>query len=151
MPIATSSAEPDQQFEERLECLEKKEAMIYYFESEKDFNETYARLISFAQDSFSPEISLLFYNGDTSRGFSKKVEERIDDVIQNYFVEYLREDLNKQAPMPGYQAMADDDDQPKQGPAGSLLSGVEKVGIERLIESLQCCMWSSMVKKKAPI
>lgn len=30
---------------------------------------------------------------------------------------------------------------------GSLLHGDEKVGVERLIECLQCCMWSSMIKK----
>jgi hypothetical protein len=35
-------------------------------------------------------------------------------------------------------------------PAGSLLGGDEKVGVERLIESLECCMWSSMLKKKVP-
>ena len=98
-------------FEERLEYLEKKEAMIYYFENEKDLNETYARLISFAQDTYSPEIALLFYNGDISSSFAKAVEERIDYVIQNYFVEYLREDLNNKENLSekGYSAMLDDD------------------------------------------
>jgi len=139
----SSQPNVDDLFEERLEALDKKEAMIYYFESEKDLNETYARLISFAQDTYSPEIALLFYNGDIP--FSRAVEARIDEVIQNYFVEYLREDLTRKSETKGYAPMLDG------GPAGSLLSGVEKVGIERLIESLQCCMWSSMIKKKQPV
>lgn len=73
--------------------------------------------------------------------FKKSVEERIDSVIQGYFIEYIREDLTKR-----------DQTQKLEGTvAGSLLGGDEKVGIERLIESLQCCMWSSMIKKNAPL
>ena len=60
-------------------------------------------------------------------------------MVQNHFIEYLREDLGV------YRAPEGEGAESK--PAGSLLGGDEKVGIERLIESLQCCMWSSMVKK----
>jgi hypothetical protein len=35
-------------------------------------------------------------------------------------------------------------------PAGGLLGGEERVGIERLVECFQCCMWSSMLKKTTP-
>jgi hypothetical protein len=34
------------------------------------------------------------------------------------------------------------------GGRGGLLGGDEKVGIERLIEAMHCCMWSNMKKKK---
>ena len=39
-------------------------------------------------------------------------------------------------------------DQEKSKPKGGLLNGDEKVGLERLIECMHCCMWSNMKKKK---
>jgi hypothetical protein len=86
-----------------------------------------------------PEISLLFYNGSLHM-FKKGIEERIDGIIQNHFIEYLKEDLSVHTPdTNGYQSMA-----------GGLLGGEDKVGVARLIEALQCCMWTSMLKKKVP-
>ena len=81
----------------------------------------------------------MFYNGAKKGQFKKEAEQVIDNVIQNYFIEYLREDLSK-IDTKGAARGA--------GRAGSLLGGDEKVGVERLIESLECCMWSSMLKKK---
>jgi hypothetical protein len=52
-------------------------------------------------------------------------------------VEYIREDLSVTGVAPVVSG----------APAGSLLSGEEKVGVARLVESLQCCMWSNMIKK----
>jgi hypothetical protein len=43
---------------------------------------------------YSPEIALLFYNGGNQRQFKKEAEQVIDNVIQNYFIEYLKEDLS---------------------------------------------------------
>ena len=82
-----------------------------------------------AQDTYSPEISLLFYNG-SEHAFKKKQEELIDNVIQNYFIEYLKEDLKE------YEAKAPLNEYVRMAPAGGLLGGEEKVGIDRLIESL---------------
>ena len=91
------------------------------------------------QDSVTPEIALLFYNG-SKHEFGKDQEQVIDTVIQNHFLEYLKEDLSEVKAKSDYVKLA---------PAGGLLGGEERVGIERLIECFECCMWSSMVKKAA--
>ena len=126
--------------EDNLDALGKKEAFIYYFTEEVELDETFENHISTLQDTYSPEISLLFYNGGNLRQFKKEAEQIIDNVIQNYFIEYLKEDLSK------FDAKGD---RMASGRAGSLLGGDEKIGVERLIESLECCMWSSVLKKKA--
>jgi hypothetical protein len=125
--------------EDNLDALGKKEAFVYYFTEEGELDETFENHISTLQDTYSPEIALMFYNGAKKGQFKKEAEQVIDNVIQNYFIEYLREDLSKIDPMGAARGA---------GRAGSLLSGDEKVGVERLIESLECCMWSSMLKKK---
>ena len=125
--------------EDNLDALGKKEAFVYYFTEEAELDETFENHISTLQDTYSPEIALLFYNGGNQRQFKKESEQVIDNVIQNYFIEYLKEDLSKFDTKGAGKA---------SGKAGSLLGGDEKVGVERLIESLECCMWSSMLKKK---
>ena len=79
--------------EDNLDALGKKEAFIYYFTEEVELDETFENHISTLQDTYSPEISLLFYNGGNLRQFKKEAEQIIDNVIQNYFIEYLKEDL----------------------------------------------------------
>lgn len=46
------------------------------------------------------------------------------------------------------QQQNDNDGNAKSIPRGGLLGGDEKVGFERLIECMHCCMWSNMKKKK---
>lgn len=52
----------------------------------------YYNVIEQIQENHSPEISLLFYNGKP-QVFKKMTEAIIDKVVQNYFIEYLKEDL----------------------------------------------------------
>jgi hypothetical protein len=67
----------------------------------------------------------MFYNGSQKTPFKKDVEQLIDNVIQNFFIEYLKEDLSQYKPSP----------KSSRG-AGSLLGGDEKYGMERFVESL---------------
>lgn len=85
------------------------------------------------QELSGPEISIMFYNS----GEELKDGANVDRIVQDHFVEYLSENLSSfKAPLSVSTHIA-----------GSLLHGDEKVGIERLIECLMCCMWSSMIKK----
>ncbi len=68
-------------------------------------------------------------------------EALIDKTVQNYFIEYLKEDLSE-------YKIQDKSQSEKNKPKGGLLNGDEKVGLERLIECMHCCMWSNMKKKK---
>lgn len=68
-------------------------------------------------------------------------EALIDKTVQNYFIEYLKEDLSE-------YKIQDKSESEKNKPKGGLLNGDEKVGLERLIECMHCCMWSNMKKKK---
>ena len=92
------------------------------------------QLIEAIQTELQPEIALLFYNGPEN-GFEKTTESLIDNVVQSSYVEYLQHDLTK------FESSG------KQTHSGGLLGGDEKIGMHRLVEALQCCMWSNMTKK----
>lgn len=84
-------------------------------------------------EQFQPELTALFYNGE-STNISSKVQQAIDDLTSSYYIEFIQDDLSK----PGT---------PWDGKGRSLLNeGPEKEGIHRLYEALQCCMWSNMEK-----
>mmetsp|Transcript_11270 Transcript_11270/g.11315 ORF Transcript_11270/g.11315 Transcript_11270/m.11315 type:complete len:81 (-) Transcript_11270:533-775(-) len=76
---------------------DKKEALVFYIEKEKELSKEFFSLIEQIQEDVNPEVSILFYNG-TQKTFSKDVEERIDSVLQNYFLEYIKEDLPNYVP-----------------------------------------------------
>lgn len=82
------------------------------------------------QTEFQPEIGLLFHNTKDKARFSSEIESAIDDLIQGSFLEFIQDDL----------------DAVTQGErnTGGLLGQDEKKGFERLIEALQCSMWSNM-------
>ena len=63
----------------------------------------YERVVGTCQDTHNPEIAHLFYDGSQST-FKKAVEERIDKLIQDFFIEYLREDLSTRDPQKKYDA-----------------------------------------------
>lgn len=76
-------------------------------------------------------------------------ESLIDKIVQDYFIEYLKEDLeNYKPPESETEVQISDSDQTTTKPRGGLLGADEKTGVERLIECMHCCMWSNMKKKK---
>ncbi|CDW86347.1 UNKNOWN [Stylonychia lemnae] len=128
---------------QKLDYIEKKEAFIYYFQAEEELNLDYYNIIHNIQENHQPEIGLLFFNGKP-KVFKKATEALIDKLVQNFFIEYLKEDLEEyKLPIQG----GDHSDKEKQKPKGGLLNGDEKVGLERLIECMHCCMWSNMKKR----
>jgi len=77
-------------------------------------------------------MSLMFFNMSDEIRFDEATQDRLDSVTEDFFVEVLREDLSKPAP-----AVL------TAGSSGLLQA--EKVGVARLIESLECNMWSNML------
>ena len=80
---------------------------------------------------------MLFNNqrsSDEQISFSRKTETALDEIVQSSFLEYLSDDLES-------VQQADKN-------IGGLLGQDEKRGFERLIEALQCSMWSNMVQVK---
>eukprot|EP00347_Sterkiella_histriomuscorum_P016644 403352399 len=135
----------------KLQNFKKKEAFIYYFQHEEELTSEYYNVIENIQENYNPEISLLFLNGKAQL-FKKPVETIIEKLVSNYFIEYLKEDLTEfQESLQKLESEPlQDKNQAKihnQGFKGGLLNGDEKVGIERLIECMHCCMWSNMNKK----
>jgi hypothetical protein len=57
-----------------LDALGKKEAFIYYFTQESELDEVFENHISTLQDTYNPEIALMFYNGSHKTQFKKDAE-----------------------------------------------------------------------------
>lgn len=141
----------------KLETIQKKEAFIYYFDKEDDLTEQYYNVIENIQENYGPEISLLFFNGKPQL-FKRAAEQIIDKCVQNHFIEYLKQDLSElqadikdkeEAAVRGEQIEETDAAAKKStGIKGGLLNGEDKVGMDRLVEAMHCCMWSNMRKKK---
>lgn len=77
----------------RLQLIEKPEAYIYHFSDESELTSDYFSIIQHIQETSQPEISLLFFNGKPQI-FKQATESLIDRIVQDYFVEYLKEDLD---------------------------------------------------------
>jgi hypothetical protein len=60
--------------EDNLDALGKKEAFIYYFTKESELDEVYENHIATLQDTYNPEISLMFYNGSHKTSFKRNAE-----------------------------------------------------------------------------
>lgn len=52
----------------------------------------YFSLVQSIQENYEPETSVLFYNGQ-KKTFESGKEQIIDKIVQDYFIEYLSEDL----------------------------------------------------------
>ena len=85
----------------------------------------------------SIEVGLIFLNSsDLALDDSSPECQAMDKAIEQNMLEFLKDDLSK--------VVAEDRN------TGGLLAHDEKVGIERLIESLQLVQWSNMVMAKRP-
>ena len=78
-----------------------------------------------------------------------RAEKSFEDLTNGtYFLEYIRGDIcdGGEQDLEGYQAMGEEKGETKVG----LLAADEKTGFPRLVEALQCSMWSNMEKKASP-
>jgi Alpha and gamma adaptin binding protein p34 len=89
-------------------------------------------LIRKLQSDFSPEIGIVFQDTKSPVSHSKKVGE-LTSLLQESFLEFVFEDLSL--------------NQASSAKSGSLLNQEERVGLDRLVEALECTMWSSMIQK----
>ena len=119
-----------------------------------------ASLIKFAQTEVTHEIGIVFYNtpqpNEEPDFIHPDATKAFEDLTSGqYFIEFIQGNLsasNKEQHSSsdfedagGYSAFKEEEEKPSSG----LLSD-EKVGIPRLIEALQCSMWSNMEKISTP-
>ena len=52
------------------------------------------RTIETVQDVASPEMSLILFNMSADIRFDEGVQDRLDSITEDFFVEVLREDLS---------------------------------------------------------
>ena len=95
----------------------------------------------YEDENFEVELSLMFYTGDKT---VLKEEKQIEELAVEHFIELIRENLHSSsnsAENKDKQQHAEGEEE--KGASGGLLEQ-DKVGVKRLVEALQCNMWSNM-------
>ena len=73
----------------------KPEAFVFFFESEADvLAPNFNTLVAGTQAMFGPELTVLFRNCE-SASMNPKCRKAIDELTQNFFLEFMSQDLSK--------------------------------------------------------
>ena len=75
--------------------MDKVECIIFEFKDQTDF-EDYSKGVKKIQEEVNPEISMMVYNaGSESKAFNEKNEKIVSELTEEYFIEFIQEDLSK--------------------------------------------------------
>lgn len=88
---------------------------------------------------------MLFY--DTSSGSVKDYDESMNNLAGDFFIEIIEDDLQRvveEAEVKMSEDVKETDEEQKQGFGGGFLQA-DVEGVDRVIESLECVMWSNKV------
>lgn len=125
--------------DDEIKELAPVEAILYEFRDEEGIKD-YLEAVETAQDKVTADTGILFYNAPEGQELKDKTFKKIQHLQEEYFLEFIQEDFDKVS-----SALATESPSEQK----SLISGMleeNKTGIERIIESLLCLMWSTMQK-----